>query len=302
MQMSAYVLCCTSSLAILASAQTELTGLREATWTEFEAASQTWPKPKGTILAHYEAVTDDGGVGRFTLGYDSQTGAWFDASHHFVRGVDVDGLQIEGPPRRESVRVAETQHPNDWPVVPNCAGTHLPLLIRRPEQVDWVRRDEDGSWYVGFRFARFGHSDRQESTLVFSADGVPLEWHIMVPAGDSLRPTVISYSTDDRSPTGFFVAAENTPYRLVSVEYFPQSRPDLFELKSIESIAIDNRIFVDAKSESVFRESNPTFDGATPAPYAQNNAASRAALPLMITGVVVVAIGLFALIRMRMAR
>lgn len=294
---------CIAVMTSLAAAVQPGVDLRESSWEEFLAASATWPAPKGTIIATYESETQGGGASRAILAFDSHTGTWFRAGVQSVDGVIQNGLQITGEPRREGVRVADPQHPFDWPVVPYCAGTHIPLLRSSPEQVDWVRRGEDGSWHVGFRYARFGYTDRKDSVLVFAEDGTPLVWQIQVPVGDTFEPTVISYDIDPRSPPGFGVNSGIGNQRLSSLEYFPNSRPELFELAAIESVAVDNRIILDATLKRLLLERQPDLAQAgRPSQYAPNNTASRMGTPLVITGIVVVAIGLFALIRTRMAR
>lgn len=290
-------------LGVVYASARDQTGMAESNWQALKAASASWPMPRGALLAHFEA---DGaqGVGRFSVGFDSATRSWFRAGHSQVTGVNEAGQFFQGEPRRESIEPSQTEIKVP---IGNALSTvfprHLVLyVLESPKQVEWVRRDAEGNWHVRYRHPLFASDEERFAVLQISEQGLPLRavWEAHSPLAPS--ESSVEFRIDGRSPEGFEIASEEGPYRLVDVSHHPGGNPNLFTIASIESLAVDNRIAVENSARARLLERTPELENRQDIPYESQTVATRASWPLIVTGIVVVGIGIFALIRTRIAR
>ncbi|MBX3322462.1 MAG: hypothetical protein KF757_05685 [Phycisphaeraceae bacterium] len=281
----------------------------DSSWHELKEASTTWGKSSGTIVATFEfsGETKNGmqGYGRMIIAYDAVTGAWFQASQQDVMGRDRMGRSFRGEARRGSI-VIDEQPVDDSGLSLSyyIPSIYTQWLLQESSRASRIERAIDQTWRVSFQRPFYGTSRTRAASIILSADGSPQRLEVAAdpemghPVGDT-----ISYTIDQRSPPGFAVVEKTggaNPFRLVQIDYFPDGKTELFEVENIESMAVDNRILGEMRVTAI---SGEAMRGREPASIVyEQQRVSRMSWPLIVTGIVVVVIGLFVLIRARVAR
>lgn len=273
---------------------------------EFRESVKRWTAGAGSVIFSLEFPEKSKLVDRRTFGFDPATGAWFSATKSSVSGRTAEGVSYSGTP--DKVTPIETQPP---PLPGPLAGRipmALPLqLLQTTDRLVDVSKNADSDWVVEYLgFAPEG-VEQPHARMMFSPEGTPLRFEMDArpQAGIDAIAHDFEFEPDSKSPLLVTVErsspARETPRSLVEIEYYPMSRPDLFTTEVVLAIAVDNRMVTQMRRNA--RAAGlpgpaPSAGGTNEVPYVDHRL-SRAGWPLIVTGIVVVGLGVFVLIRSR---
>ena len=276
-----------------------------STWEDWKAEALMWATPTGTLVAVYESDSDDNqpGAGRTVIGYDVATEAWFHIVRSRVVGVDPQGRAFAGEPHRGSVAYVEPTPDLSLLYITGYApGVYRQWFLADQSRAAHVERGSDQSWRLTFAGGGPDPSNPRMAAIVFDPAGIPRTFWAAADPGTGRTQVEYDYLIDARSPSGLHLVSRSnrSSYRLASVEHHPKGNPAIFDIESIEQIAVDNRMAIEMKL--LAGPGNPASGfPTTPAQYEQTKIA-RVSWPLIMTGIAVIAIGVFAIIRARAAR
>ncbi len=306
------------ALCVAASAATGQTSERD----QLIAESAMWLKSVGSVLLTYEQETTDGrGAGRRTVGFDAATGAWFVADHASgASGLTTNGSRFQLVGADDMFFATQPalgkatdgpQGDNSPPHVSSGPDGYIPIVLianMRTTSVGLrsVERDEEGNWVISHE-GRTGDPNLKRLTRVtFDAEGRPLRYHADVDPTTKREEVDFEFEIEPQSPPGLAIVKQRQisprvlPQRLVDVQYYPVSRPELFTMESANAIATDNRIQTQVRLAQISATHLGGGAGPQPALYARTTF-GRIGWPLIVTGIVVVGLGIFALFRSRIA-
>lgn len=277
---------------------------------EFRAAVRRWTAGAVPVTFSTEPPADSKFAGRSTYGFDPTTGAWFFTDQSRVAGRTPDGVAYRGdtdkvtPDQDQSLRLP-------GPLVSQIPMT-LPLtLLQTTDGLLDLSRDANENWVIEYSgFAGEGQAPPRVRTI-FSPEGRPLRFEMEARPWAGREAIGYDYRFVPESKEPLLIALREPPSNprieprhFIEVEYYPSSRPELFTTDAVLAIAADNRMRSQMKLNAVAARmaGSPQAGGATePVPYVQAPL-TRAGWPLIISGIIVVAIGLIALFRARMGK
>lgn len=288
---------------------------------EFLAQSEAWTAGVGCVLLTYEQQTPDGrGAGRRTIGFDAASGAWFVADHMLgASGRTADGVYFQARGDRsisiggDSGPVASEASPDQGPVhVSKGVSGYVPLALvvslrNTSRSLRAIERDSDGNWVISYEGPTADPNVTRGFSVTFDAEGNPRRYYAEADPTTKRAEEAYEFEIEPESPPGLAVVRQRQggpnvlPPKLVDLHYYFPSRPELFTMESAEAIATDNRIRTQFRLAEIAATYQGSSGSSQPAPYVRTRL-SRAGWPLVVSGIIVVAIGLIALFRARMAR
>lgn len=277
---------------------------------EFRASVRQWTAGAGSVVFSTEQPEDSEGAGRTTFGFDPATGAWFSASQAGASGRTPDGVYYSGSPDNVAPM------PDQKLSLPAPMGGRIPmalplLLLQTTDGLVDITKDNNSNWVIDYLgFAPEGVK-RPLARVVFSPQGRPLRFESEArPASRREAPAYdYEFVPESREPLLITLPdgpsnARLSPRKVIEIEYHSTSRPELFTTEAVLALAVDNRMRTQMRLNALAArsaKSDPAEDGAGRAPYVEHRL-SRAGWPLIVSGIIVVAIGLIALFRARAAR
>lgn len=276
---------------------------------EFRANVTEWTTGAGTVVFTREPTGEGARGTRRTFGFDATTGAWFSAYESSVALLTPEGVYYSGTP--DEIAPSPDPAPGLAGAMSRLIPMALPLrLLQTTEGLVDITRDADGNWVIDY----FGFAVRDRkpplTRTMFSPQGKPLRFEMEAnpEAGQEAEAYDYEFHPDSREP--LLITNDRRhhslapSYQLVEIQYFATSRPDLFTPEAVLQIAVDNRMWSEMRRNAFAAQSSHSSRGTdpgTPIPYVQHRL-SRAGWPLIISGIIVVAIGLIALFRARMGK
>ncbi len=220
-----------------------------------------------------------------------------------IVGVDPQGRTFAGEPRRGSIVHVEPDVSRSLcSVTGYLPGAYRQWFLADQSRVTQVERGSDRSWRLTFPMGGPDPNNPRMGAVVFDPAGTPRTFWAAADPGTGRPQVEYAYSIDPRSPPELHLVTKSnsSSFRLASVEHHPKGNPAIFDIESIEQIAVDNRMAIEMKL--LAGPSNPASGfPTTPAQYEQTKIA-RATWPLIVTGIVAVAIGVFAIFRAKSTR
>lgn len=299
-----------AAVLLLAGAVCHAQPVEPSLLDEFRESARHWTTGVGAVFFSIEPPQDSKFAGRSTYGLDPATGAWFFTDQSRVAGRTPDGIAYRGD--ADNVTPDQVQALRLPGPLASLIPMAVPLtLLQTTDGLVDLTKDAEGNWVIEYlAFALEGQTP-PHAWVAFSPEGKPLRFDMDARPSAGQEAIGYDYEFVPESKEPLLIAIRPRPSGTVSppldtveVEYYPQSRPDLFTIENVLAIATDNRMRTQMKL-NVIAAQMPGSDqmrGATePAPYVQTPL-NRARWPLVVTGIIVVAIGLIALFRARMAR
>jgi hypothetical protein len=286
---------------------------------------------RGVVVATYSMPRSAGNAdGQMTaiFGYDLASRANFSAQQwtgrFFLR--TRDGKSVAGFAWPEDQSAAPYRRtPGTVPPDDEQVGRWLPFafardVLTRPDEFEWTRfeaRPEGG--FEGELLLPFGHRWPQSGVPLDQAPMIPVSF--VIDADGAMlwreRPDtdryVYEYAQDDPSGVGVLQTSE-VGWELQSIEWHPDGRPELFTADGLAQFVIDAgfvpknaRTVITAaeldRGMSAVEERSGRAELPAPLEAEIRRAARRSEinLPLVGVGAVMLAAGLFTIIRRRMA-
>lgn len=288
---------------------------------EFLAKTGTWTEGVGCVVLTYEQGTRDGeGAGRRTIGFDAKSGAWFVADHMMgASGRTVDGLHYRAG-GRDVLSIGDDSGPIASEVVLDqgpvhiskgvCGYVPLALVTNLRNESSGLRtivRNSDGSWSISYEGPTGDPNLKRRYTVTFDTGGKPRRYFAEGDPTTKRHEESYEFDIEPESPPGLAVVRQRQigptvlPPKLIDVQYYPNSRPELFTPEAAEAIAGDNRIRTRIRLAEISASQHGSGGPSPSAPYVRTGL-SRVGWPLIVSGIIVVAIGVIALFRARAAR
>lgn len=277
---------------------------------EFRQCVRQWTTGSGCLLFSSQPPEDSKFAGRSTFGFDPATGAWFFTDQSRVAGRTPDGVAYRG--NADSV----DRDPDQGLRLPGPLASQIPMtvaltLLQTTEGLVDLSKDTDGNWAIEYiEFALEGQA-APHARVVFDANGRPLRFErdAWAPAGQEAVAYEYEFVSASKEPLLIAIprlpkGAVSPPREFVDIQYYPGSRPELFTTEAVLAIAVDNRMRSQMKLNALAAQipgSDSSRGDAAPSRYVETPL-DRARWPLMISGIIVVAIGVIALFRARAAR
>lgn len=277
---------------------------------EFRTSVREWTAEAGSVIFSSESSEESRGVARTTFGFDPATGAWFSASQSSAAGRTPDGVAYSGSP--DGVTPNEDQELR----LPAQMGGRIPmalplLLLETTDGLVGITKDGDTNWVIEYLgFAPEG-VERPHAQMVVSPEGRPLRFEMDARPASSREAIAYNYEFVPGAKEPLLITVAQPPAsprfagrNIVEVQYFETSRPELFTTEAVLALAVDNRMRTQMRRNALaaqVSDSSQRAEPAGPASYVDHRL-SRAGWPLIVTGVVVVGLGLVALWRTRAGR
>lgn len=277
---------------------------------EFRASVRQWTAGAGSVVFSTEVPEGSRAAGRSTFGFDPATGAWFFTDQSRVAGRTPDGVAYSG--NADKVVPEDDQALRLPAPLDSRIPMTLPLtLLKTTDGLVDITKDGDANWVIHYLGWALSEAERPSARMVFAPDGRPLHFELDARPSAGREAIADDYHFVPESREPLLIVATGPPPnpnfvvpRIVEVEYCSTSRPELFTTEAVLAIAVDNRMRTQMRLNAIAaRSAGPGRgeDGTGRAPYVEHRL-SRAGWPLIVTGIIVVAIGLVALFRARMAR
>lgn len=273
---------------------------------EFRASVRQWTAGAGSVIITTELPEESGLGDRRTDGFDPATGAWFGASQLRVSGQTPEGVIYFGSPDGiapmddQTLRLAQGVVPMALPL----------LLLKTTEGLVDLSKDADSNWVIEYLAPAPKGIERPHARMFVSPEGRPLRYELDARPWAVIEAIAYDYEFEPESreplliPVGRSSSPHVPPFKLVKVEYYPASRPELFTTEAVLALAVDNRMSSQMQMNArAARSPGPARarGGTSEIPYV-NHRLSRARWPLIVTGIIVVGIGIVVLIRTRVGR
>lgn len=282
---------------------------------------ERWVGDTGSILLTYEMQTSDGrGAGRRTIGLDPQSGAWFIADHALGasgRTPDGNSFQANQSESRGILFIGDNSGPAQSTMSSGQQAQHISkgvdeylpvaLLINLRESsvgLRSIKKDEQGRWIIAHEGPTADPNVKRVTFVTFGADGTPRHYHADADPSTGREEIDFDYEIEPESPPGLAIAKQRQiglvalAPMLVNIQYYPDRRPELFTMAAAQELATDNRIRTHLRLAQLAAPNDGSINSSAAAPYVRSRL-DRAGWPLIVTGIVVVGLGLFALIRSR---
>jgi len=296
---------------------------QEGATDELIAQGRVWLEGAGSVLVTYEQESADGkGVGRRTIGFDPATGAWFFADYATgASGRTPDGtLYAPGPasagigPGAGSLPASKVSPVQESPHVSKGIDDYIPiaLIVNMRESSAGLRsvdRTDGGNWTIAHEGPTADPNTMRVTRVTFGPQGEPIRIHVDADPTTGRDEIAFEYEIEPDSPPAIAIVKQRQisplilPPRLVDIQYYPESRPELFTMSAAESLAADNQMRTRMRLNGIAARGavGGSEEHPAPAPYAKSSL-GRAAWPLVVTGIIVVGIGIVVLIRTKAGR
>ncbi len=276
---------------------------------ELRAATSEWVSDAGSVIFTYESTHR---AGRQTIGFDPATGAWFSADHVRVSGRTADGTAYFGTPDIGKVQPLEDQASRIPVPVQDFIPLALPVaLIETTASLIDITRDAESNWVIEYVTPGPDPENLPHGRMIISKEGLPLRTERDADPASGRKEVAYDYEFEPESAKPLLIAKRKTERpksghrKLVDVQYYNESRPDLFTIEAVEAIGIDNRMMTAMRLNEITvqgqQEGYRPGDPPPPARYVQHWL-THSRWPLIVTGLIVVGIGVFVLIRARSGR
>ncbi|MCL4221174.1 MAG: hypothetical protein KJZ65_07375 [Phycisphaerales bacterium] len=170
-----------------------------------------------------------------------------------------------------------------------------------------IERDPDGNRVIRYEGRTADPNLKRAFSVTFDSEGNPLRSYAEADPTTKRGEESYEFEIEPQSPPGLPVVRQRQispnvlPAKLIDVQCYPQSRPELFSIEAVEALATDARIRMQYRLAQI-ADSNATSDGSSErAPYVRTRL-GRAGWPLIVIGVIVVGLGIIALWRSRAGR
>lgn len=276
---------------------------------EFRAEVKQWTAGAGSVVFSSQPPDDSKFSGRRTSGFDPATGAWFVATHYGASGRTADGIPYDGTP--DKVSPMEDQALRLPAPMESYIPMALPLmLLDSTDGLLDISKDASSNWVIDYLAFALEGAERPHAQMVFSPEGKPLRFKMDARPSAGRDAIAYDYEFEPDSREPLLITVQRSPHprmpsiNIVEVDYYPTSRPELFTTEAVLALAVDNRMRTQMRLNAVAaRMSDSGSNGEMPenTPYVMTRL-GRAGLPLVITGIIVVGLGIMALIRSRSGR
>jgi hypothetical protein len=273
---------------------------------EFRASVRQWTAGAGSVIITTELPEESDLGDRRTAGFDPATGAWFGASQLWVSGQTPDGVVYFGSP--DGVAPMDDQTLRLPAHAQGVVPMALPLqLLKTTEGLVDLTKDAHSNWVIEYLAPAPTGIEQPHARMVVSPEGRPLRYEMDARPWAGIEAIAYDYEFEPDSRDPLLIPVDRSPnphvppYKLVKVEYYPTSRPELFTTEVVLALAVDNRMRSQMRFNALaarLSDSRHGGSGTETEPY-MDNRLSRASWPLIVTGIVVVALGLLALFRAR---
>ncbi len=262
---------------------------------------------RGSLVAVYEPASTTS-YGRYTVGFDAASGAWFIASWKSSIGRSPDGVSYKSDSRGDTLQ--------DWPgggtVGPIAVADYFPFAYlaffrEQPTAITSLSRTPSGGWVV--RYVQPGLEGMPENVVEIDPDGLPIRRWREDPK--DRRESVFDYA--DTSPAGFPIVRgwgaspipQVTGPTLAHVEFHKSGNLALFDRVSVHSTEIDNRAIVQTRRQANIAGFSRNEDGTwnppdrtKVKPYSGDDLRAYR-WPLVLAGVTLVALAGYEIVRRR---
>ncbi len=296
------------ALVVVADAQqTPRAAVSENDLREFLGLLDSTLPARGSLVAVYEPASSTS-HGRYTVGFDAESGAWFIASWKSSIGRSPDGVSYKSDAKSGLIQ--------DWPggdtVGPIGVADYFPFAYlaffrERPAAITSLARTPAGGWVVNY--IQPGLEGMPENAIEIDADGLPVRrWR-----EDPKDRRESSFDYADTFPAGFPLVRgwgaspvpQVTGPTLVHIEFHQQGNQALFDRSSVYNTEIDNRAIVETRRQANIagftRNEDGTWnppDQTKVKPYSGDDLRAYR-WPLVLAGVTLVVLAGFEIVRRR---
>lgn len=276
---------------------------------EFRSTVRQWIADADIVIAEYES--QGSGANYTTIGLDPRTGAWFSASGSHYSGKTANGVSYISDARTNEPIISNETEEKIAASLSSLIPMALPItLLHTDRGLLSLERDNEHNWVIHYEGLGPDPADLPVATLVLTAGGVPVRSSREAVVGASGSEAISRlFEFEELSSSPLLIARrpplKSGPHPLVltKVTQLDGHRPDLFEIETVRALSADNAAKVQMRLYEIAAKRNEgdRAPAQHEAPYAASRL-NRASWPLIVTGIVVVLIGLFVLIRGRVAR
>ncbi|MCW5776690.1 MAG: hypothetical protein KIS87_09650 [Phycisphaeraceae bacterium] len=287
--------------------QTEGPTVPEHDLREFQAFTAAVLPDRGSVVAVYEPASATS-YGRYTVGFDAESGAWFVASWKSSIGRAPDRIAYKSDTKSGAIHEwADGAEIGPIGVADYFPFAYLAFFMERPDSIVSLTRTESNGWIV--RYVQPGLEGMPENAVEFNGAGLPVRRWREDP--NDRRDSAFNYAAS--FPSGFPIVqnwglkpgSQVSGPRLVHVEFHERGNPALFERAAVHNTEIDNRAIVETRRQASIagftRNDDGTWnppDQAKIRPYSGDDLRSYR-WPLVLAGVTLVVLAGFEIVRRR---